>query len=187
MRSLRPAFVVLAIIAVAACTATQPGWTVAPPPSGSLAPAGSGQPPSSGEPSAATSGAPSAAASGAPSAPASGGPSAAASIAPSAPASAAPSSAATAVDLTAAAVAFDKTELAVPADQPFQIVFNNNDASIPHNVAIHQGSATGPAVFTGEVFPGVETRTYDVPALPAGAYGFICTVHPNMVGTLTAG
>ena len=29
-------------------------------------------------------------------------------------------------------------------------------------------------------------RTYDVPALPAGTYGFVCTVHPNMIGTLTA-
>ena len=38
----------------------------------------------------------------------------------------------------------------------------------------------------GEIFNGVETRTYDVPALPAGTYGFVCTVHPNMTGTLTA-
>ena len=44
----------------------------------------------------------------------------------------------------------------------------------------------GPAVWTGEIFNGVETRTYDVPALPAGTYGFVCTVHPNMTGTLTA-
>jgi plastocyanin len=31
----------------------------------------------------------------------------------------------------------------------------------------------------------VETRTYDVPALAAGTYEFVCTVHPNMRGTLT--
>ncbi|MFM2194015.1 MAG: Cupredoxin-like domain, partial [Chloroflexota bacterium] len=29
------------------------------------------------------------------------------------------------------------------------------------------------------------TRTYNVPALDAGTYAFICTVHPNMAGTLT--
>ena len=32
---------------------------------------------------------------------------------------------------------------------------------------------------------GVTTTTYTVPALPAGTYPFICTVHPNMTGTLT--
>jgi plastocyanin len=88
--------------------------------------------------------------------------------------------------ITASGIAFDTDTLEVPADTPFQIVFVNNDAGIPHNVAIHEGSPTGPAVWTGEIFNGVETRTYDVPALPAGAYGFVCTVHPNMTGTLTA-
>jgi cytochrome c oxidase subunit 2 len=88
--------------------------------------------------------------------------------------------------ITASGIAFDTDTLEVPADTPFQIVFANNDAGIPHNVAIHEGSPTGPAVWTGEIFNGVEPRTYDVPALPAGAYGFVCTVHPNMTGTLTA-
>jgi plastocyanin len=32
----------------------------------------------------------------------------------------------------------------------------------------------------------VATATYDVPALAAGTYGFVCSVHPNMTGTLTA-
>ena len=48
------------------------------------------------------------------------------------------------------------------------------------------GDATGAELFKGEIFNGVETRTYDVPALDAGAYAFVCTVHPTMIGTLTA-
>ncbi len=88
--------------------------------------------------------------------------------------------------ITASGIAFDTDTLEVPAGVPFKIEFANNDAGIPHNVAIHEGSPTGPAVWTGEIFNGVETRTYDVPALPAGTYGFVCTVHPNMTGTLTA-
>ena len=82
-------------------------------------------------------------------------------------------------------VQFEQTDLQAPADTPFQIAFDNKDAGVPHNVAIHEGSPTGPEIFQGEIFPGPEVRTYDVPALPAGTYGFICTVHPNMTGTLT--
>jgi cytochrome c oxidase subunit 2 len=89
------------------------------------------------------------------------------------------------ITIAALNVAFDKAELTAPADTPFKIEFDNQDPSIPHNVAIHQGSPTGPEVFRGEVFPGPAKMTYDVPPLPAGAYGFICSVHPNMTGTLT--
>ena len=52
-------------------------------------------------------------------------------------------------------------------------------------MAIHEGSPTGPEVFRGEVFPGPAKKTYDVPPLQAGSYGFICSVHPTMAGTLT--
>jgi cytochrome c oxidase subunit 2 len=82
-------------------------------------------------------------------------------------------------------IAFSITTLTAPADTPFKIEFDNQDVNIPHNVAIHEGSPTGPEVFRGEVFPGPAKMTYDVPALPAGAYGFVCSVHPNMTGTLT--
>ncbi len=88
--------------------------------------------------------------------------------------------------LSAQGIAFDTATLEVPANTPFKIEFANNDAGTPHNVAIHKDSPTGPEVWKGEIFNGVETRTYDVPALPPGTYGFVCTVHPNMTGTLTA-
>ena len=57
---------------------------------------------------------------------------------------------------------------------------------MPHNVAIHEGSPTGTKIFKGDIIAGVATATYDVPALAAGTYGFVCSVHPNMTGTLTA-
>jgi len=110
--------------------------------------------------------------------------------APSAGSSAAPSQApggeAIVIKLTAQGIAFDTDSLEVPAGTPFKIEFANNDAGIPHNVAIHKDSPTGALVWAGDIFNGVETRTYEVPALPAGTYGFVCTVHPNMTGTLTA-
>ncbi|HSW41415.1 MAG TPA: hypothetical protein VLM76_02785, partial [Patescibacteria group bacterium] len=42
--------------------------------------------------------------------------------------------------ISAQGIAFDTDTLEVPANTPFQIVFANNDAGIPHNVAIHEGS-----------------------------------------------
>jgi cytochrome c oxidase subunit 2 len=87
--------------------------------------------------------------------------------------------------VTASNLAFDPTALQAPADTPFQIDFDNKDASIPHNVAIHEGSPAGAEVFKGEVFAGPAKKTYDVPPLKAGTYAFVCSVHPNMTGTLT--
>jgi len=114
-------------------------------------------------------------------------PSGAASPAPSGAPSAAPSAQPGGVVLKLAAqnIAYDATALEAPAGQAFQIEFANNDAGIPHNVAIHKGSATGEVVFQGEIITGVATKTYNIPALPAGTYAFVCTVHPNMVGVLT--
>jgi len=88
------------------------------------------------------------------------------------------------LQLAAAGIAYDRTDLGAPANTPFRIAFTNNDAGIPHNVSIHRDSASGEEVFKGDIFNGTETRTYDVPALPAGTYAFVCTVHPNMLGTL---
>ncbi len=112
---------------------------------------------------------------------ASGGPSAAPSGAP------APSGQAAGPTLavTAFNIAFDTTQLQAPADTPFKIDFDNKDPSTPHNIAIHEGSPTGAEVWKGEIFPGPAKKTYDVPALKAGTYAFVCSVHPNMTGTLT--
>jgi plastocyanin len=88
------------------------------------------------------------------------------------------------VTISALGVKYEQATLTAPAGKPFQIQFENKDPGTPHNVAIHLGGATGAELFKGTVFPGVETRTYDVPALDAGAYAFVCTVHPTMIGTL---
>ena len=79
-------------------------------------------------------------------------------------------------------IGFEQSSFTTAAGVPFTIVFSNNNAGVPHNVAIHVGTATGAEVFKGEIFAGIGTRTYNVPALTAGTYAYICTVHPNMVG-----
>ena len=79
---------------------------------------------------------------------------------------------------------FDISAITAPAGEAFGIVFDNQDP-YEHNVAIHEGAATGPELFKGELFKGIASRTYVIPALKAGTYTFVCSLHPNMVGTLT--
>lgn len=85
--------------------------------------------------------------------------------------------------MTARGVAFVEPGFNAPADTPFTLAFVNDDPNIPHNIEIKD--ASGGVAFMGEVFPGVATRVYDVPALPSGTYPFLCTVHPSMTGTAT--
>ena len=89
------------------------------------------------------------------------------------------------VMISALGVKFEQTSVTAPADTPFQVQFENKDPGTPHNVALHLGDPNGAELFKGEIFNGVATRVYDVPALDAGAYAFVCTVHPTMTGTLT--
>ena len=171
----RRALVFLALVAtvlVACSSSAQPVWTYAPTPPPTPAPSG-----------ASASAAPSAAAASA--APSGAAASAAPSGSPAGSPAASGGAAETVLQLAAANIAYDQTDLTAPAGVPFQIAFTNNDAGIPHNVSIHQGSPTGTEVFKGTIFTGVATQTYDVPALPAGTYSFVCSVHPNMTGTLT--
>jgi plastocyanin len=106
------------------------------------------------------------------------------STAPSASAEASQGPSGPTVSISAQNVQFSTADLTAPADTDFQLEFQNNDDGIPHNVEIKDGN--GVTVFNGEIFNGVDKRDYAVPPLAAGAYKFLCTVHPNMTGTLTA-
>lgn len=154
-----PAFASLAL-AIAACGGgTEPGWTVGPSPAT--------QPPASPSGSAGPSG--SASPSG--------------SVAPSASPSGSP--AGDVVQISAAGVKFEQASVQVPAGAAFTITFDNKDAGQLHNVEIKD--AGGASLFRGEIVTGPAVAEYAVPAIPAGSYQFVCSVHPTMVGTLTAG
>ncbi len=88
-----------------------------------------------------------------------------------------PSGPAADVHVEAKDVAFLETTWTAPAGKPFTIAFDNEDPGTPHNIELL--SASGSQVFKGDIFPGVETRIYNVTAQPAGDYKFLCTVHPT--------
>jgi plastocyanin len=77
---------------------------------------------------------------------------------------------------------FVNADVTVKADTAFDLVLDNQEAA-PHNIQI--SDAGGAKVFTGEIVSSTKV-TYKVPALAAGSYSFICEVHPDMKGTLTA-
>jgi plastocyanin len=82
--------------------------------------------------------------------------------------------------------AFSTRTLSAPADEPFQIAFDNQE-SAPHNVAIYGDDSATENVFGSDPFSGPAVVTYDVPALDPGSYFFRCDVHPDMAGELTVG
>ena len=86
------------------------------------------------------------------------------------------------VTVVAKDIAFQTTDVAVKAGAPVTIDFDNQDGA-PHNIAI--SDANGKTVFKGDIVSNTKVA-YSVPALAAGTYTFICEVHPNMKGTITA-
>ena len=94
---------------------------------------------------------------------------------------------ATSWTMVAKDIAFDIRAIAVPADTPFSITFDNRDApGVVHDVDIRQSDKTT-VVQDQQVVNGGQSVTYDYDGLPAGSYTFICSIHPvpNMTGTVT--
>ena len=172
MRSLhvlpRRAAVVALVVAAAGCGAGEPpGWTYQPAPAATPRPSIE----ASGEPS--------------PGATPTAVPTATESAAASASAEASPGGAV--VQLVAVdATGWETPEISAPADSAFTLEFDNRDPTAPHNVAITNPDGSTVDIGDTTPFTGPEVRDYEVPALAAGEYPFLCQVHPTtMTGTLT--
>ncbi len=88
-------------------------------------------------------------------------------------------------------IAFDVTDISVPAGQPVTLTADNIEPGVPHNWALYQSreiaESEGPSAAlatTALCTDCTETITFDPP--PPGTYFFRCDVHPiQMVGTFT--
>jgi plastocyanin len=86
------------------------------------------------------------------------------------------------VDLTAQGFTFDKAVVTVPAGAAITLHFVNNDAGVPHNVAIYESAAAKTIIFQGARITGTKAVDYafTAPTTP-GTYFFRCDVHPAMM------
>jgi plastocyanin len=87
------------------------------------------------------------------------------------------------IGLTAKDISFNTSKIMVPVGSSVTIRFDNQDANIPHNVAIYTDDTAKTAIFKGEIItgPGEIDYTFDAPATP-GTYFFRCDIHPQMNG-----
>lgn len=89
------------------------------------------------------------------------------------------------LSMSAVNLEFSSETIELPAGEESTLAFENEDASsIQHNVAIYEEEG-GEELFVGEVIPGGQSITYDIPGLDKGEYYFQCDLHPGMNGTVT--
>jgi mono/diheme cytochrome c family protein/plastocyanin len=88
------------------------------------------------------------------------------------------------VTVIAIGVAFNPDTYTVPANTPFVLRLDNQDPSVPHDVVVRDSG--GAEVLKTEIISGPATTDVASDGLAAGSYPFICSIHPNMTGTLTA-
>ena len=84
---------------------------------------------------------------------------------------------------------FSTETLAVGADAPIELEFDNEEAGVQHNVVIFDGEDDDSARSSSAGrWSRARTRsTYSVAALPEGSYFFHCEIHPTtMVGEIIA-
>jgi plastocyanin len=90
------------------------------------------------------------------------------------------------VQLVVAHTKWAPNDIAAPAGKVWHIKVDNQDSLSKHNVTIASGLAFSDRIFQTAPNFSSGTFSFDMPALPAGSYLFICTIHPeSMTGTLT--
>ncbi|MFM8945075.1 MAG: cupredoxin domain-containing protein [Actinomycetota bacterium] len=79
-------------------------------------------------------------------------------------------------------LAFDATTLELAANTATIITMDNQDAGVPHNIAVFADDTLATVLYRGDLVTGPTVVDYELPPLPAGTYYFHCDVHPTMAG-----
>jgi plastocyanin len=87
-----------------------------------------------------------------------------------------------AVTVVAKDIKFQTSDVPVKANEAFDLVLDNQD-SAPHNIKVSDGN--GKEVYKGQIVTSSKVDNA-IPALAPGTYTFVCEVHPDMRGTITA-
>lgn len=89
------------------------------------------------------------------------------------------------VQLVAAHTRWTPPDLTAPAGKVWHVKIDDQDSNQHHNFTAASGRTFEERIY--QVTNFVKGRyTFDIPALPAGTYLFICTLHPeSMTGKLT--
>ena len=95
-----------------------------------------------------------------------------------------------AIELVAEGVAWDTSNLQVPAGQKASITIDNQD-SVPHDFAVYESrqaaADTGNALFASPEVAGGSSLDFSFGPLKKGSYFFQCNIHPTtMTGTVVA-
>lgn len=86
------------------------------------------------------------------------------------------------VDISADDLAFDANVIQAPAGEAFTVTFTNNEG-VPHNFSVYTEEG-GEAIAQGEIINEGQTDEVEIEALEAGAYFFVCDLHPDMTGRI---
>jgi plastocyanin len=88
------------------------------------------------------------------------------------------------VRVVAPAQRFEPSTVFVPAGEPVELTFENDDEGIAHNLRVKTDASADEQPATElEIGPDTQRVTF---TLDAGEYRFVCDIHPNMRGTIRA-
>jgi len=84
------------------------------------------------------------------------------------------------VTIVAEGIVFDLSTLTANAGSAFNIILDNRDGGVLHNIAFYTDRSLSQLIFGSELFtgPAIQESTFTAPAAP-GTYFFRCDVHPD--------